>query len=787
MKIKITILAIITAATIVLFMQQTVQGEVIVHNYAGKKLNVTVLGDSYSAGNGANGYEYGPGECHRNSNNWAEIYKRWLSGNGLAITLINRACSGAKTDDFFKDREAGSTMKTISGDPDKLATNKQIMKYLEDKDVCNVKSNNELKASYSITSNVVGSRRGERQRRIGVRCNYMIRRQLDNVNTSTDMVMMTIGGNDLGFDNIIKACFAAVLRSAEDCRSKINEAKNGMGDLERNTRNILSSLNSRLRPDAKIVLLGYPLLALNNNESLSGFPVAKEVRKLGLEGNSRQKKIVNAYNKSIGQEKVIFIDSLPQRFSGHEPDASIFRKNHDRWIHEFFEPSAFNMNSWYHPNFLGHSSYMSALRERVPLPNLVKPIVRTNGDIDIVFVVDTTGSMSGSIYAVKNNIQNIVSSVNAKTKSARFALVTYRDHPSHGGDWEESVYSGMRAGLDLQWRAGVKKMMIVIGDAPAKDPEPVTGLTKQSIVNAAYAVDPAQVYVIDTSSDYSLAVMKSLAEQTGGEYARANNAGSELVDYINASIENTTSKPNAWINRQYVAKVGETLELDGAGSYSTSGKIVKYEWDVDQDGVYDMETDQPFANYAFTKEFSGLLTLRVTDSNGLTNIATTTLTVSDDGDEHEREFDNCPDVANPDQADYDKDGIGDVCDSDPGYLEEYGYYQVLKHEKNQARKNNNPKKDNTGRRPGGVNMNRQLKNNSNKKEVAVQTPDDKKPELQKNDSLDVKEKIEGEKKRDSENKDELPWMKIVLTVAIVAAVVAGIVFIKVYRRKAGSS
>lgn len=104
MKIKITILAIITAATIVLFMQQTVQGEVIVHNYAGKKLNVTVLGDSYSAGNGANGYEYGPGECHRNSNNWPEIYKRWLSGNGLAITLINRACSGAKIDDFLKIR-----------------------------------------------------------------------------------------------------------------------------------------------------------------------------------------------------------------------------------------------------------------------------------------------------------------------------------------------------------------------------------------------------------------------------------------------------------------------------------------------------------------------------------------------------------------------------------------------------------------------------------------------------------------------------------------------------------
>lgn len=99
------------------------------------------------------------------------------------------------------------------------------MKYLEDKDVCNIKPNNELKVSYAITNNTIGSQRGERKRRISIRCSYIIRRQLDNVNTGTDMVMMTIGGNDLGFDNIIKACFAAVLRSASDCRSKVNEAR----------------------------------------------------------------------------------------------------------------------------------------------------------------------------------------------------------------------------------------------------------------------------------------------------------------------------------------------------------------------------------------------------------------------------------------------------------------------------------------------------------------------------------------------------------------------------------
>ena len=621
---------------------------------------------------------------------------------------------------------------------------------------------------------------------------------------STDMVMMTIGGNDLDFDGIVKSCFAAVIRSASDCRTKINDARNNMGDLELNLRGILSSLNSRLRPDAKIVLLGYPLLALDNGEKLSDFLVASEVRKLGLEGNLRQKKVVEEYNKSLGKEKVIFVDSLPKRFSGHEPDASIFKKNHDRWIHEFLEPNAFNMSSWYHPNFFGHSNYMSALREKVPLPNLVKPITKTNGDIDVVFVIDTTGSMNSSISAVKNNIRNIVESISSKTKSTRFALVTYQDHPccggssddypskietdftsnvevlnkavnfiqlGNGGDWKESVYSGIKTGLNLQWRAGVKKIMIVIGDAPAKDPEPVTELTEQSIVDAAYAVDPAQIYIIDTSGHNMMASVMSLAERTGGAYLQVDDSN-KLTDQINASVENATNKPNAWINRQYVAKIGDTLELDGAGSYS----------DVDQDGVYDVTTDKPFVNYTFTKEFSGLLTLRVTDNSGLTNVATTTLTVSDDGDEHEREFDNCPDVANPDQADYDKDGIGDACDSDPGYLEEYGYYQMLEYEKNQARKDDS-KKENANRKPVDVSSSNKVNGDNNKK-VAIIDSDRKGVKLQESSGVNEVKSEEARKKSkdNNEGKSGLSWFGVAAAIGM-AVISVTTIAIKVYRQK----
>ena len=114
--------------------------------------------------------------------------------------------------------------------------------------------------------------------------------------------------------------------------------------------------------------------------------------------------------------------------------------------------------------------------------------------LDIVFVIDTTGSMGWVISEVRERLVDIVDAVRSIVPLSRFGIVAYRDRdgPEYttrvrpltyslrkldqfvrtteakgGGDWYEAIDRGMSDAVEKSgWRAGAARVIILIGDAP---------------------------------------------------------------------------------------------------------------------------------------------------------------------------------------------------------------------------------------------------------------------------------------------------------------------------------
>ena len=635
----VTTLLIVTQVSLAPIFSSTARADARINTL----IRATLLGDSYSAGNGAGAY-YGDKEAYRSHNNWAHKYVEWLNSQGAPTVLTNLAHSGNVTNDLTKSRG-----------------------------------------------------------------------QIDEMSEDTNLVMFTIGGNDVNFSDIVKECFTLGLRDAKTCKEKVADANTKLESVKSNTLTILQKIDNKLKNDAQVILVGYPRLATNRNYILDNSGVRYDagagVRSLSDASMEIQSTLVQEWNKSHPSLKVTYIDGVINTFDGHEPDPSPKHRNPQRWINEFLETegkikdngqieseSSSDTNEFYHPNITGHAEIAKLIAEKVGVPTFNNQESSTKSDIDIAFVIDSTGSMKDNVGALRARVNEIMKQTEKGASSYRFALIDYKDHPKFNtqnylartdvdftsdgsvlekgldsltyeggnlGNTNASVYSGVMQAVNLKWRNGVKKIVVVIGDAPPRDPEPGTGHTAASVAKAAYEVDPVSVYGIDTgqlsSSDF-----QTLVSSSSGTTANASSPD-QVSDLVNKAISSELNKPFAWIQGPYVAKVGDPVDIDAAASHAVSGSLTSYEWDFNGDGVYDETGTSPRITHTFSEEFSGVIGLRVTQSDGQTAVAITQVDITDDGDNTPRDQDNCPDVSNWGQTDYDNDGVGDECDPDPGF------------------------------------------------------------------------------------------------------------------------
>lgn len=229
-------------------------------------------------------------------------------------------------------------------------------------------------------------------------------------------------------------------------------------------------------------------------------------------------------------------------------------------------------------------------------------------------------------------------------------VALYQAATGAGQDLSGVGYPGASIPEDQQatFRDKAIKLFILWTDAPFHRPGdsgsiPYPGPSFDETVQAILALDPPMVIGI-SSGGGGLADLRAIAAATNavappggvdtngdgvidipeGEplVASIGHSGQEIAAAIEGLVGAAVVLPIPSAGGPYTGKVGETIVFDGSGSFDPDGWIVLYEWDFESDGVFDFSSAGPTAEYAYTAEFSGVVTLRVTDNDGNTATGT---------------------------------------------------------------------------------------------------------------------------------------------------------------------
>ena len=282
-----------------------------------------------------------------------------------------------------------------------------------------------------------------------------------------------------------------------------------------------------------------------------------------------------------------------------------------------------------------------------------------NAGADLVFVIDTTGSMGGEINDVASQATELANQWLELSPNGRVALAEFRDQgdafvsrldleltddpvafqtavnalvATGGGDTAEAQLSGIMTALnELDWQDGATKAAIVITDAVGKDPEPVTNFTRAQVVQRSLEIDPVAIYGVDVINNAAVtAWMQPLAAGTAGEVVVLQQ-GQSLPDLLGNLMDSVALNPVASLHGPYFADVGAPVHFSAEGSFDPDADVFSYEWDFDGNGSTDQTTSGPTVDHTYPGAYAGISAVRVVSSDGGEALASTTVTVQAGG------------------------------------------------------------------------------------------------------------------------------------------------------------
>jgi lysophospholipase L1-like esterase len=161
--------------------------------------------------------------------------------------------------------------------------------------------------------------------------------QIQSVTSATTIVTVTIGGNDIGFADLIVQCTLA------NCSTTLDSTRASLGTvLSPRLDTVYGAIKSRAAPTAKVVVLGYPRM----------FSSVACIGNLGISATERTKanELADALDALLSARAAAFgftYESAIGPFTGHAVCSS------SAWLNGL---NLFNTGESYHPNRSGHSS-----------------------------------------------------------------------------------------------------------------------------------------------------------------------------------------------------------------------------------------------------------------------------------------------------------------------------------------------------------------------------------------------------------------------------------------------
>lgn len=536
---------------------------------------IVSMGDSYSSGEGIDDfYDYNLPFAERiKSEDWLAHRSQNSWGGQLRLTNVDGTMAENRNTNWYFVASSGAETVHITGEQYKYY-HKEEGRFYETKTVY---TNGDELSEDGKTLLTDDAKNMPRPWKIPPQNNIFDR--LSNEGKQADYVTITIGGNDVGFSDIIT--------KAADPRESSYLNPNAFSDLvDMLLKHITSDdITNKLidtygkiqnKSGSKIIVAGYPkLLEQSGKGTLFNKYESETINNAVHAFNLKINRAVLTCEINGGSNGIYHFVSVEDGFNGHEAysddpyinEVSIFAKEQDI---KDSGASAYSM----HPNKKGAEIYRACVQAKI------NELERTTSDErDIVLVLDVSGSMSGTpLEETKKASTKFVDRI--LDEDASIGIVTYDNSANMVSDFSvdknslKTVANNIGGGGGTNIEAGLIKAQEMLSISKAKkkiivlmsDGEPNDGKVGDDLISYANSIKADGTYIYTLGFFQSMGSGKSsaqvLMEQIASEgcHYEVSNAD-DLVFFFGDIADQINGQKYIYV--RIACPVDVTVEHDG--------------------------------------------------------------------------------------------------------------------------------------------------------------------------------------------------------------------------------